>query len=167
MSAAGNTALAAVALSQPDAVPSAAAPPPAAVPLPVAVPPAADSVSVGALRAGLTLLVLAHHAALAYHPDAPPAPASLLTQPRWWGAFPVVDPARWAPVRLFAGFNDTFFMALLFLVSGLFVWQGLVRSGSAAFLRRRGCGIAVAGTVAIAWGATAVLRRIPAVARVI
>src|SRR5215467_13007348 len=34
-------------------------------------------------------------------------------------------------------FNDTFFMALMFLLSGLFVWPSLERKGSARFLRDR------------------------------
>ncbi len=116
-------------------------------------PRAADLPAIGHLRAFVTLLVLAHHAVLAYHPDAPPTPASLVPQPRWWAAFPVVDPARWAGFRLFVGWNDTFFMALLFLLSGLFVWRGLERRGSAGYLRGRAfrLGIpflAVAGLVA-------------------
>jgi hypothetical protein len=47
--------------------------------------------SIGYLRAFITLLVLAHHAVLAYHPFAPPPPASLVAIPRWWSAFPIVD----------------------------------------------------------------------------
>jgi len=35
------------------------------------------------------------------------------------------------------GFNDTFFMALMFFLSGLFVWQSLKRKGSGNFLRDR------------------------------
>jgi len=85
----------------------------------------------------VTLLVLAHHAVLAYHPAAPPAPASLVAEPRWWQAFPITDPARWGGFGLFVGFNDTFFMALMFFLSGLFVWSGLKRKGSAGFLRDR------------------------------
>ena len=50
--------------------------------------------ALGALRAALTLLVVAHHAALAYISWAPPAPASLLVEPRLWLAFPVVDAAK-------------------------------------------------------------------------
>ncbi len=96
-----------------------------------------DVAAVGNLRAFVTLLVLAHHAVLAYHPDAPPAAASLVAQPRWWQAFPVVDPARWSGFRLFVGWNDTFFMALMFLLSGLFVWRGLESRGSAGFFRGR------------------------------
>src|SRR5215475_154172 len=66
---------------------------------------------VGYLRAFVTVLVLAHHAVLAYHPFAPAPPSSLLTQPRWWQAFPVTDPERWSGFALLAGFNDIFFMS--------------------------------------------------------
>jgi len=93
--------------------------------------------SLGYLRAFVVVLVVAHHAALAYHPFAPPPPASLVAQPRFWQAFPVVDPARGSWAALFAGFNDNFFMSLMFLLSGLFVWSGLKRKGAAGFLRGR------------------------------
>ena len=39
------------------------------------------NLAVGYLRAFITLLVLAHHAVLAYHPFAPPPPATLVAQP--------------------------------------------------------------------------------------
>ena len=66
------------------------------------------SVAVGYLRAFVTVLVLAHHAVLAYHPFAPPPPTSLLAQPRWWQTFPVVDAQRWSGFALLVGFNDIF-----------------------------------------------------------
>jgi peptidoglycan/LPS O-acetylase OafA/YrhL len=87
--------------------------------------------SIGYLRAFLTLLVVAHHAALAYHPFAPPPPASLIDQTRIWTAFPVVDPERWSGFAWLVGFNDMFFMALMFFISGLFVWTSLERKGAA------------------------------------
>jgi len=59
-----------------------------------ALPAAQYRYSIGYLRAFIVLMVIAHHAALAYHPYAPPPPASLIEQPRWWQAFPVVD-AHW------------------------------------------------------------------------
>jgi fucose 4-O-acetylase-like acetyltransferase len=34
-------------------------------------------------------------------------------------------------------FNETFFMPLLFFVSGIFVWQSLVRRGRLKYLRGR------------------------------
>jgi len=95
------------------------------------------NLAVGYLRAFITLLVLAHHAVLAYHPYAPPPPATMIAQPRWWQAFPVVDPQRWSGFSLFVGFNDIFFMALMFFLSGLFVYNSLERKGVNTFLRDR------------------------------
>ncbi len=86
------------------------------------------------LRAFVTLLVIAHHAVLAYHPYAPPPPASMGAQPMFWPAFPVVDAHRWLGIDLFVGFNDTFFMSLMFLISGVFVWPSLQRKGPGQFL---------------------------------
>ena len=79
-------------------------------------------VSLGYLRAFITLLVVAHHAVLAYHPFAPPPAASLLVEPRWWPSVPIVDAQRWPGSMLLTAFNDMFFMALMFFLSGVFVW---------------------------------------------
>jgi hypothetical protein len=95
------------------------------------------SYALGYLKAFVIALVVAHHASLAYHPLAPQPPASLLAQPRWWQAFPVVDSHRAAWVNMFATFNDIFFMALMFFVSGLFVWHSLTRKGTGSYLRDR------------------------------
>ena len=97
----------------------------------------AYNVSIGYLRAFITLLVVAHHAALAYHPYAPEPPGSLTTIPRLWQAFPVVDSQHSDLSTLFVAFNDIFFMALMFFISGLFVWKSLERKGAANFLRDR------------------------------
>ena len=64
----------------------------------------ARNAPVGAVRAFLTLLVIAHHAVLTYHPYAPP-PKGFTEPPILWTAFPVVDPQRFAgfgllPARL-------------------------------------------------------------------
>ncbi len=95
------------------------------------------NVAVGNLRAVITMMVVAHHAVLAYHPFAPPPPASLVAEPRWWQAFPIVDSQRWSGFSLLVGFNDVFFMSLMFFLSGLFVWSSLQRKGSAVFLKDR------------------------------
>lgn len=95
------------------------------------------NVSIGYLRAFVTLLVLAHHAVIVYCSFAPPRAVSLLPQPRWWQAFPVADTAHWNGFSLLVSFNDMFFMALMFFLSGLFVWNNLERKGSGAFLRDR------------------------------
>jgi peptidoglycan/LPS O-acetylase OafA/YrhL len=84
------------------------------------------------LRAFIVLLVLLHHSVLAYAVMWP-------AQPRTFKIFfaPIVDPQRWAGFDVLAIFNDTFFMALMFLLSGLFVWPSLERKGGARFLRDR------------------------------
>jgi fucose 4-O-acetylase-like acetyltransferase len=99
-------------------------------------PAPSRNLPIGYLRMFLTLMVVAHHAVLAYHPYAPPPPASL-SAPMIWAAFPVVDTHRAPGVDLFIGFNDTFFMSLMFLVSGLFVWGSLKRKGPVAFIAER------------------------------
>ncbi len=90
-----------------------------------------------ALRTLVTLLVVLHHSLLAYVQMAPPRSSSLDVPMLLWAAFPVVDPARWPGFDLLTTFNDTFFMALLFLVSGVFTPASLRRKGAAAFLRDR------------------------------
>ncbi|MBI2213858.1 MAG: acyltransferase [Acidobacteria bacterium] len=90
----------------------------------------------GHLRMFVTLMVVAHHAVLAYLPMSPP-PATSLDPGLYWAAFPIVDSAKWKGIELFVTFNDTFFMSLMFLISGLFVWPALRRKGTAAFLRDR------------------------------
>lgn len=92
--------------------------------------------ALGYLRAFITLLVVAHHAVLAYHPYAPGPTA--MDAPGWlWGAFPVVDAHRSAGVDLFVGFNDAFFMALMFLLSGLFTWPSLQRKAAVPYVGSR------------------------------
>lgn len=106
-------------------------------PAPTAVAAPNYNVSIGYLRAFITLLVVAHHAALAYHPYGPEVPRTLTAAPRMWQAFPIVDPQRSTILALLVGFNDIFFMALMFFISGLFVWRSLQHKGAASFVRDR------------------------------
>lgn len=84
------------------------------------------------LRAAVVVLVVWHHAVLAYvtwaelNVDDPIANVS-----------PVVDDASWVGFDLMVGLNDMFFMPLMFLISGLFVWASLTRKGAGRFLRDR------------------------------
>src|SRR3954451_17804774 len=105
--------------------------------------------ALGYLRAFLVVLVVAHHAAIAYHPYAPPPNSSILTQPRWWQAFPIVDTQRWSGFALLTGFNDVFFMSLMFFLSGLFVWNSIDRKGITKFLRDRVMRLGVPFVVAV------------------
>ncbi|MBS0659029.1 MAG: acyltransferase [Verrucomicrobia bacterium] len=119
-------------------LPSSSAPPlpsSSAPPLPTS---SARFPALDALRACLTALVVVHHAVLAYHPHGPKAPPARLDGGSLaWSAFPVLDPAKWPGIDLLVGFNDYFFMSLMFLISGLFVPAGLARSGPGAWLRAR------------------------------
>ena len=83
------------------------------------------------LRTFAIILVLVHHAVLAYVTFAQLNPATPIT------FAPVVDSQKWSGFDLIALFNDTWFMALLFFISGLFVWRSHIRKGSRMFLRDR------------------------------
>jgi hypothetical protein len=84
------------------------------------------------LRAFAVVLVLCHHAVIAYTISAfinfenPIATAS-----------PVVNEQRWPIFDLIVMYNETFFMPLLFFVSGMFVWQSLARKGARKYLGGR------------------------------
>jgi hypothetical protein len=93
--------------------------------------------ALGNLRAFVTVLVVLHHVVLSYNVGIPPASGDWLAEPRWWKAVPVMDAQRSIVWTLVTGANDVFFMALMFFVSGLFVWPSLRRKGGVAFLRDR------------------------------
>ncbi|HVU54883.1 MAG TPA: acyltransferase [Puia sp.] len=84
------------------------------------------------LRAFITVLVIAHHAALAYATFA-----AFHKEAYILSTHPVVDPHRWVPLDLFISFNDSFFMPLMFFISGLFTLPALQRKGAARFIRDR------------------------------
>jgi len=94
--------------------------------------PGARDASLDYLRAFIVLLVLLHHSVLGYMVLWPAQPGTFKILPA-----PIVDPQRWAGFDFLVIFNDTFFMALMFLLSGLFVWPSLRRKGGARFLRDR------------------------------
>jgi hypothetical protein len=58
-------------------------------------------------------------------------------QPLIWAAFPIIDSVKWPGFDLLVEWNDIFFMALMFFVSGLFVWPSLRRHGTGKFIQRR------------------------------
>jgi hypothetical protein len=97
------------------------------------------------LRAFIVLLVLLHHSVLAYAVTWPAQPRTFKIL-----AAPIVDPQRWAGFDFLVIFNDTFFMALMFLLSGLFVWPSLGRKGGAGFLGDRFLRLGVPFAVAVA-----------------
>jgi peptidoglycan/LPS O-acetylase OafA/YrhL len=96
------------------------------------------NVALGYLRAFIIVLVVAYHAVLNFHLVAPPFPPfSLLDEPPMWRFFPVVDGQHSIMFSIFMGFNDIFFMSLMFFLSGLFVWKSLQRKGGVTYLRDR------------------------------
>jgi len=107
------------------------------------------NLAMGYLRAFVTVLVVLHHAVLAYFQYAPP-PMPFTAEPRLWRAFPVVDNARWPGFTLIVGFNDVFFMSLMFFLSGLFVWSSLKRKGTGSFLRDRAIRLGIPFAIASA-----------------
>src|SRR6267143_819882 len=70
-------------------------------------------------RTFVTLLVVLHHSVLNFT------------------YFGNGDSQRWLGFDLVVLFNDSFFMAFMFFISGLFVRNSLARKGSAVFLRER------------------------------
>lgn len=84
------------------------------------------------LRSFITLLVVGHHAALAYPTFAFFAPTHYI-----YSTAPVVDNERWVIMDRLIGFNDVFFMPLMFFISGLFVYRGLRRKGVKWYLKDR------------------------------
>jgi surface polysaccharide O-acyltransferase-like enzyme len=70
-------------------------------------------------RTSITLLVLLHHSVVNY---------------TYFGSG---DPKRWLGFDLVVLFNDSFFMACMFLISGLFVRASLMRKGPAVYLHDR------------------------------
>ncbi|NOT39243.1 MAG: acyltransferase [Alphaproteobacteria bacterium] len=111
-----------------------------------------DNVPIGYLRAFVTVLVVAHHAMIAYLPDAQqPTVAAWTSKTMLWTAFPIVDSQRVPEFGLLIGINDIFFMSLMFFISGLFVWPSLTRKGAIAFagdrIVRLGLPFAVAAAI--------------------
>ena len=79
----------------------------------------ARTVAFDRARTFITLLVLLHHSVVNY---------------TYFGSG---DRMRWLGFDLIVLFNDSFFMACMFLISGLFVCDSLARKGPAIFLRDR------------------------------
>ena len=95
------------------------------------------SVSIDYLRTFIVFLVVAFHSTLAYLPHAPAPGHDFVGGEALWRGSPVVDSQRSVGADVFFFINDTFFMTLMFFVSGLFVWQSLRRKSGMPFLRDR------------------------------
>jgi peptidoglycan/LPS O-acetylase OafA/YrhL len=104
------------------------------------------------LRGFVVMLVVFHHSVLAYcrygHFDK---------QHYLWSSAPIVDTRKFLGFDLMVLFNDGYFMPLMFLLSGLFVWPGLARKGSVEYCRDRArrlglpFAIAVLTVIPLAW----------------
>jgi peptidoglycan/LPS O-acetylase OafA/YrhL len=88
------------------------------------------------LRAFVTLLVVIHHSVLAYFSIKPPR-LGFSYPTLLWAVVPISDSVKWPGFDLLAAWNDIFFMALMFLISGLFVWPGLQQHNAWPYFRRR------------------------------
>src|SRR5437763_9486894 len=75
--------------------------------------------SIDRTRTFLTLVVLLHHAIIPYT------------------HFGHTDPKSWIGFDMIVLATDSFFMAMFFFLSGLFVWPGLARKGPLDYLRDR------------------------------
>lgn len=90
------------------------------------------NVSIDYLRSLVTVSVVAHHAALAYTTFSRFNPHHYKA-----ATAPIVDGARFFPLNLMVGWNDLYFMSLMFFVSGLFVAPSVARKGVGVFLSDR------------------------------
>src|SRR5215469_6158478 len=88
-------------------------------------------VSLDRARTFITLLVLLHHSVVNYT------------------YFGNGDKARWLGFDLVVLFNDSFFMACMFLISGLFVHQRVARRGPPNFLANRAGRLGIPCIVAV------------------
>ncbi|MBP1698842.1 MAG: acyltransferase [Deltaproteobacteria bacterium] len=84
------------------------------------------------LRSSVTVAVVVHHAALAYNTFSHYNPSQYLKS-----TAPIVDTVRFAPLDGLVGWNDIFFMSLMFFISGLFVVPSIARKGVGRFLADR------------------------------
>lgn len=95
-------------------------------------------------RTFLTLLVLANHSVVAYTAFGRFYPNHYL-----WSTAPIVDDQKWIGFNVLTLFNDAFFMALMYFLSGLFVWPSLSRKGVTHFLRDRTLRLALPFVVSV------------------
>jgi surface polysaccharide O-acyltransferase-like enzyme len=95
-------------------------------------PSSGRSCSLDYLRSAITVLVVFLHAILAYPTWGRFYPANYLHS-----TGPVIDPQKTPAFDLVPALLNGFFMALMFFISGLFVWKSLATKGAACFLKDR------------------------------
>ncbi|RZK09926.1 MAG: hypothetical protein EOO43_20805 [Flavobacterium sp.] len=84
------------------------------------------------LRSALTVLVVAHHASLAYTTFATFDKVAYIRS-----THAIVDSKRWVGLDIFENFNDVFFMSLMFLIAGLFLSKSIEKKGIFTFIKDR------------------------------
>ncbi|RYZ25006.1 MAG: acyltransferase, partial [Chitinophagaceae bacterium] len=84
------------------------------------------------LRSAITVLVVAHHASLAYTTFASFDKSAYINSTN-----PVVDTNRSVLMDIFENFNDIFFMFLMFFIGGLFIARSVGNKGAAVFVKDR------------------------------
>jgi len=90
------------------------------------------------LRAIVILIVLGFHSMLAYLVWVPITAATDFDSPPYaWRTFPIIDSHRFFGFDLFCAWQDVYLMALMFFLSGLFVWPSLTRKSDWGYLRDR------------------------------
>ena len=98
------------------------------------------------LRALMTIFVLILHDTLAYTTWGKFDPADYFNH----SAAPIIDPNKWRGFDIVAPLLNLFFMALMFFISGLFVWKSLVKKGSVHFLTDRGLRLGIPFVISLA-----------------
>jgi hypothetical protein len=89
------------------------------------------------LRTFAIVIVLAVHSFIAYLASSPASSFRFDDPPFQWRSIPIIDSDRWLGFDIFCAHQDTYLIALLFFLSGLFVWPSLTRKGARNFLRDR------------------------------
>jgi len=84
------------------------------------------------LRSAITVIVVAHHASLAYTTFARFDAQAYINS-----THPVVDDSRWIGLDIFENFNDIFFMSLMFFIGGLFLMTSISKKGRIDFIKDR------------------------------
>ena len=88
--------------------------------------------SIDYLRTIVTMVVLIHHSMVAYATWAIPPGKNLFRS-----VIPIVDSTRWSFIDYVIGFNDVFFMVLMFFISGLFTYPAIKKHGTRGFILER------------------------------
>jgi hypothetical protein len=108
------------------------------------------SLALNNLRTCALVVVVAVHSFVAYLGSSPAAPFRFDDPPFRWRAIPIIDSDRWFGFDIFCAHQDTYLIALLFFLSGLFAWPSLARKGTRTFLRDRAVRLGLPFVLAVA-----------------